>query len=129
MLLRFSPCILRIKQFNAKLLVQLNIFIHSSSIHPHIYTFVLHHSEMFIESIPGSVLGIVDIMQDRLNFVFLVCTTHFMTKTTKRRQPKCKELLCHNRQHSTWKTSLTAYTYSYVLKGYTRDNAVSFVFN
>lgn len=40
---------------------------------------------MFIESIPGSMLSIVDIMEDRLNFVFVFFFwyLHFIAKIKK----------------------------------------------
>ena len=82
---RFNPYIMKIKQLSTKLLVQLNMFIYSS-VHPltHLFIHAYSHSETFTEFIPGTVLGGVDTMQDRLNFVLQQYTIHFMTdKGTK----------------------------------------------
>ena len=58
----------------------MNIFIHShvhSPTHLSINTYI--HSEIFTEFTQSTVIGSVDPMQDRLNFVLLEYAIHFMT--------------------------------------------------
>lgn len=62
----------------------MNIFIHSrvhSPTHLSIHTYI--HSEIFTEFTQSTVIGSVDTMQDRLNFVLLEYAIHFTTKATK----------------------------------------------